>query len=96
MAMISCSRHGFTGAASVTPAVSDAFDSAGATADVELVELVWDEIPFYLYALRSELPLPGTERDGSTYQVREEEALNSILDLLVPKCGKCMVERFSL
>jgi hypothetical protein len=88
--MIRCSTHEWSGVASMTPAAADAFDRKAKDESIVLVELVFDEVPFFLYALKQELPFADTKPLDEGLEVSNEERLNEILGTLVPRCGKCL------
>ncbi|QBE63630.1 hypothetical protein [Pseudoduganella lutea] len=91
MGMISCELHGWRGVASMTPTAAKAFDEQKEMEPIVLVELVFDEVvPFFLYALKAELPFEKTKWLGQTYSVDSEEVLDAILGILVPRCGACV------
>jgi hypothetical protein len=90
MGMISCGLHGWSGVASMTPSAAEAFDSLKGTDSIVLVELVFDEVPFFLYSLKEELPFEKTKSIGEKFEVDNEQVLDKILGMLVPRCGKCV------
>lgn len=93
MGMTSCELHGWSGIASLTPSAAKAFDELKETDSIVLVELVFDEeVPFFLYALKDELPFEKTKSVGETFSVDDEQVLDTILGILVPRCGKCVNE----
>jgi hypothetical protein len=93
MGMISCELHGWRGVASMTPLAAKALDELKETDSIVLVELVFDEVvPFFLYALKEELPFEETRSVGKTFSVDSEQVLDTILGILVPRCGACVNE----
>lgn len=91
MGMISCEMHGWSGVASMTPLAARMFDERKETDSIVFVELIFDEVvPFFLYALKEELPLEGTKSVDQIFSVEDEKTLDSILGLLVPRCGACV------
>jgi hypothetical protein len=93
MGLINCELHGWSGVASMTPSAAKAFDDLKETDSIVLVELVFDEVvPFFLYALKEELPFENTKSVGETFSVDNEQVLDTILGILVPRCGACVNE----
>ena len=93
MGLINCELHGWSGAASMTPSAAKVFDDRKETDSIVLVELVFDEVvPFFLNALKEELPFENTKSVGETFSVDSEQVLDAILGILVPRCGACVNE----
>lgn len=93
MGMINCEKHGWRGIASMTPSAAKAFDQRKEIESIIHVELVFDgEVPFFLYGLKEELPFEKTKSVGTTFSVDDEQVLDVILGILVPRCGKCVKE----
>jgi hypothetical protein len=93
MGMTNCELHGWSGIASLTSSAAKAFDELKETDSIVLVELVFDEdVPFFLYAFKEELPFEKTKSVGETFSVDDEQVLDTILGNLLPRCGKCVTK----
>lgn len=91
MGMLNCNIHGWSGVELLTPLAASIFDKKGDLRGLVFVEVLFDDIPFFLCALSSELPFEGSsEIAPSIFLVNNEETLNRILDPLEPRCAKCV------
>ena len=90
MGLINCGIHGMKGAASMTKAAVYAFDCLKNVESIRLVELVYDEVSFFMYALTEELPFENTKFDNDALIAVDENTLKNILDEIFPRCGRCL------
>jgi hypothetical protein len=90
MGMIACRLHGWCGIVSMTPAAADILDNLKERHSLVLLELLLDEVPFFLYSLKKELPFDKTKLVGQTFEVDNKQGLDTTLGTLVPRCGKCV------
>jgi len=90
--MMNCAKHGWQGADLVSAAVREQLLAGGGpgAGDIVLLDLTWDEIDFPLAALRSELPLAGTELKDGALRTNDEEVFNTVLGTLQPVCARCL------
>ena len=90
--MMNCAKHGWQGADLVSAAVREQLLAGGGpgAGDIVLLDLTWDEIDFPLAALRSELPLAGTELKDGALRTNDEEVFNAVLGTLQPVCARCL------
>lgn len=92
MGMIYCKLHGWSGVDLLTHSAAKAVEDPTPRHSIVPVELVFDDVPFFLYALKKELPFERTTSLDQAFEVGDEQALNIILDMLVPRCVKCINE----
>jgi len=90
--MMNCAKHGWQGAELVSAAVREQLLAGGGpgAGDIVLLDLTWDEIEFPLAALRSELPLSGTELKDGALRTNDEEVFSTVLGTLQPVCARCL------
>jgi hypothetical protein len=92
MGIIQCDLHGRSGVASMTLSAAKVFDDRKGTNSIVHVEFVSDDVSFFLYALKEELPFEKTKQVGQTFEADNEQVLDTIFSSLVPRCGKCVNE----
>lgn len=106
MGIMQCEIHGWSGITSLTQAAANLYDKKIKSSTVEkikniiLVELHLDEISFVFLALKDEILIAGAintdshvaDRGIVDIRVVTDEHFDSIVDELLPRCGKCLRE----
>lgn len=106
MGIMQCEIHGWSGITSLTKAAADIYDKKIKSSTIDkikniiLVELHLDEISFLFLVLKDEIPIAGAINidchvvDKEIFNIRAEteEAFDSIVGELLPRCGNCLRE----